>query len=63
MLGNKKPRPMTNLFGKSSLERASRTAPGGWGQRRIGLKAMGHGLSPRTKPITPEKRDLGNIKP
>lgn len=63
MRKSQKPHPMTNLFGKKALENASRTAPGSWGQRRIGLKAMGSGLKPRTKPITNATRDLGNVKP
>lgn len=54
---------MTNLFGKGALEKASRTTPGGWGRARIGTKAMARGLNPRKKPITPETRTLGNIKP
>lgn len=57
----KKPKPFTNLFGKRALDKASRTAPGGWGQKRVGTRAMGHGLSPRVKPITNSKRELGDI--
>jgi hypothetical protein len=57
----RKPKPFTNLFGKRALTEASRTTPGGWGQKRIGTKPMAHGLKPRTKPVTPEPRTLGNI--
>ena len=59
----KKPKgkQLSNLFGRQALEKASRTAPGGWGTRRIGTKPMARGLETRQRPITPTPNKLGNV--